>query len=86
MFGKIVFNVLAFTLFIMMFLKFIKRNETSYVYLLILQFVGIAIEFVELITYKNLNVVLKLLMYVLYQYLFSGWNSLKKLILQRFFI
>mgnify|MGYP001063977859 CR=1 FL=1 len=64
MFGKIVFNVLAFTLFIMMFLKFIKRNETSYVYLLILQFVGIAIEFVELITYKNLNVVLKLLMYV----------------------
>ncbi len=64
MFGKIVFNVLAFTLFIMMFLKFIKRNETSYVYLLILQFVGIAIEFVELITYKNLNLVLKLLMYV----------------------
>lgn len=64
MFEKIVFNVLAFTLFIMMFLKFIKRNETSYVYLLILQFVGIAIEFVELITYKNLNVVLKLLMYV----------------------
>ena len=62
MFGKIVFNVLAFTLFIMMFLKFIKRNETSYVYLLILQFVGIAIEFVELITYKNLNVVLKPLM------------------------
>ena len=49
MFGKIVFNVLAFTLFIMMFLKFIKRNETSYVYLLILQFVGIAIEFVELL-------------------------------------
>ena len=64
MFEKIVFNVLAFTLFIMMFLKFIKRNETSYVYLLILQFVGIAIEFVELITYKNLNLVLKLLMYV----------------------
>lgn len=64
MFGKIVFNVLAFTLFIMMFLKFIKKNDTSYVYLLILQFIGIAIEFAELITYRHLNVVLKLLMYI----------------------
>ena len=48
MFEKIIFNLFAFTLFILMFIKFIRKNDTSYVYLLALQFVGIAINFVEL--------------------------------------
>ena len=48
MLEKIIFNLFAFTLFILIFIKFIRKNDTSYVYLLIMQFVGIAINFIEL--------------------------------------
>lgn len=48
MLEKIIFNLFAFTLFILIFIKFIRKNDTSYVYLLITQFVGIAINFIEL--------------------------------------
>ena len=48
MIEKIIFNLFAFTLFILIFIKFIRKNDTSYVYLLITQFVGIAINFIEL--------------------------------------
>ena len=65
MVGKIFFNVIAFTLFILMFLKLVKKNDTNYVYLLIVQFIGIAISFLELVTGIKLNIVFKLLMYVL---------------------
>ena len=41
MFEKIIFNVLAFTLFILIFFKLIRKNDTSYVYLLAIQFIGI---------------------------------------------
>ena len=47
MLEKIIFNLFAFTLFILIFIKFIRKNDTSYVYLLITQFVGIAINFIE---------------------------------------
>lgn len=35
MIEKIIFNVLAFTLFILMFIQLIRKNDTSYVYLLV---------------------------------------------------
>ncbi len=41
---KIIFNLLAFTLFIIIFFKMIKRNDTTYLDILILQFIGIAIN------------------------------------------
>ena len=65
MFEKIIFNVFAFTLFILIFLKLIKRNDTSYLYLLILQFIGMAVNFIELTIGENFGVVLKIIMYVL---------------------
>ena len=46
MLEKIIFNLFAFTLFILIFIKFIRKNDTTYVYLLITQFVGIAINFI----------------------------------------
>lgn len=62
---KIFFNVIAFTLFILMFFKLVKKNDTNYVYLLIAQFIGIALSFFELVTGIKLNIAFKLLMYVL---------------------
>ncbi len=65
MFEKIIFNLFAFTLFILIFFKLIRKNDTSYVYLLALQFIGIAINFIELSIGRSFGIVLKLAMYIL---------------------
>ena len=65
MFEKMLFNLLAFTLFILMFFKLVRKNDTSYVYLLALQFIGIAINFIELIIGKSFGLFTKLIMYIL---------------------
>ena len=65
MLEKIIFNLFAFTLFILIFIKFIRKNDTSYVYLLITQFVGIAINFIELSFGKSFGAIVKLIMYLL---------------------
>ena len=65
MFEKIIFNLFAFTLFILIFFKLIRKNDTSYVYLLALQFIGIAINFIELSIGRSFGIVLKLVMYIL---------------------
>ena len=48
MLEKIIFNVLAFALFTITVLKLIRKNDTSYIYILALEFVGILINFIEL--------------------------------------
>ena len=42
---RIIFNVLAFTLFIFMFAKMIGKNDTNYIPVIALQAMGIAISF-----------------------------------------
>ena len=46
---KIIFNVVAFFLFVLIFFKMIRKNDTSYLGILILQAIGIAINFFEII-------------------------------------
>ena len=53
MIEKIIFNLLAFAIFIVIFGRFIKKNDTSYVYVLGLEFIGIAMNFIELIFDKE---------------------------------
>lgn len=65
MLEKIIFNLFAFTLFILIFFKLIRKNDTSYVYLLVLQFIGIAINFIELTMGKSFGILIKSLMYIL---------------------
>ena len=48
MFEKICFNLLAFSLFIIIFFKIVKKNDSNYVSLLIIQAIGIAISFIEI--------------------------------------
>ena len=65
MLEKIIFNLFAFVLFILIFLKLIRKNDTSYVYLLALQFIGIAINFIELSMGKSFGLITKLIIYIL---------------------
>lgn len=62
---KIIFNLLAFTLFTIVFMKMIKKNDTSYVYVLGIQFVGIAINFIELFINARFNLFFRVIMYIL---------------------
>ena len=62
---KIIFNLLAFALFIIVFARLIKKNDTSYVYILGLQFIGIVINFIELIFSMHFNLFFRILMYIL---------------------
>ena len=48
-----------------MFAKFIKKNDTSYVYILSIQFIGIVINFIELLSSISLNLFFKILIYLL---------------------
>lgn len=64
MIEKIIFNVLAFSLFTVMFFKLIKKNDTSYVYLIVLQFIGITVNFFELVMGKSFGAIAKIFMYI----------------------
>lgn len=64
MIEKILFNVIAFSLFINIFLlKLVKKNDTTYLYIIIIEAIGIAINFISILfdiwnrhIYKNNNV------------------------------
>ena len=62
---KILFNIIAIVLFTIIFMKLIRRNDTSYIVILIIEFVGIAINFIELFFTIKLNWILKTIMYIL---------------------
>lgn len=58
--------MLAFALFVIMFFRMIKQNDTGYVAILTMQAIGIGIDFVKLICkIENMNIVLKLLAWIL---------------------
>lgn len=65
MIEKIVFNILAFAIFIIVFSRFIKKNDASYVYILGIEFIGIVINFIELFFDIHLNLFFRVLIYIL---------------------
>ena len=65
MIEKIIYNLLAFSIFIIIFGKFVKKNDTSYVYILGLEFIGIVINFVELIFNMNLSLFFRIINWTL---------------------
>lgn len=62
---KIIFNLVAFTLFTIIFMKMIKKNDTIYVPILGLEFVGIVINFIELLSNVRFNMFFRIIMYIL---------------------
>ena len=43
---QLIFTVIAFTIFVYMFFRMIKNNDTSYVIILTLEAIGIALNFI----------------------------------------
>ena len=60
---KVGFNLLAVSLFIIIFFKMIARNDTSYVSFLILEFIGIFVEFIEILKGTTFAIWLKCITY-----------------------
>ncbi|MBO5348700.1 MAG: tetratricopeptide repeat protein [Clostridia bacterium] len=64
MIEKVIFYILAFVIFIAIFAKLIKRNDTIYIYLLVMQFFGIAIRFINITNNLKLTWNIILLLYM----------------------
>ena len=62
---KIIFSVAAFYLFAVMFFKMIKRNDIVYILLLVIQAIGITLNFIEIFFALNFNITMKILIYLL---------------------
>ena len=62
---KVIFNLLAFSLFIIIFFKIIRRNDTNYIFLLALQAIGITISFFEISIGIDANLLFKTIRYML---------------------
>ena len=62
---KIIFNLLAIALFIVIFFIMAKRNDTNYVSILFLEAIGIGINFIELNFYITENLLMKIIEYIL---------------------
>jgi tetratricopeptide (TPR) repeat protein len=62
---RIIFNIVAFTLFLIIFFKMIYKNDSNYIYVLVLQALGIAIGFVGLIFRVNLPIILLIITYII---------------------
>lgn len=61
---NIIFNVIAFYLFIIMFFKMIKKNDTVYITVLVIQAIGIATNFIEIVLSSSFNILIKIIIYI----------------------
>lgn len=61
---QLIFTVISFALFVFIFFKMIKNNDTTYIVFLILEAIGIAFNFIEVLFTIKLNIFLKILMYL----------------------
>lgn len=61
---RIIFNVIAFALFIIVFFKMIHRNDTNYTYILGIQALGIAIGFIGLVFRVELPILINVITYI----------------------
>ena len=65
MLERIIFNILSFSLFIIIFFKIIKKNDTTYVAPLILEAIGIAIGLIEILIGRFLGTFIRVITYLL---------------------
>ncbi len=64
MLEKIAFNLIAFSIFIIIFFKIIRKNDTNYIGILILQAIGITVSFIEIKIGIDANPFFKTLRYI----------------------
>lgn len=65
MLERIIFNILSFSLFIIIFFKIIKKNDTTYVVPLVLEAIGIAVGLIEILLGRYLGTFIRVITYVL---------------------
>ena len=61
---QLIFTVISFAIFVYMFFRMIKNNDTTYVFILVLEAVGIALNFVEVLFGVKLNILFLILKYI----------------------
>lgn len=61
---QLIFTIIAFVLFVFTFFKMIRKNETDYIIVLIIQALGIAFNFVEVLLKKELSPLLTIIKYL----------------------
>lgn len=61
---QLIFAIIAFALFIIMFYKIIKKNDTSYIVIIVLQAMGIALNFFEVLSGVKLNWLFMIIKYI----------------------
>lgn len=62
---QLLFTFISFAIFVYMFFTMIKRNDTSYVIILVIEAIGIALNFVEVLFTVTLNIFWVILKYIL---------------------
>lgn len=62
---QLIFIVISFAIFVYMFFRMIRNNDTTYVISLVLEFIGIALCFTEILFRAKLNIVFIILKYLL---------------------
>lgn len=62
---KILFCLVAFYLFAVMFFKMIRKNDKVYVIILLIQAIGITLNFIEIVTLLKFNTIMKTIVYML---------------------
>ena len=62
---RIIFFVLSLGLFMYLFFKMVKKNDTNYLYILIIEAIGVAIGFVSLIMRAEFNIVITIITYII---------------------
>ena len=65
MLEQLIFIILSIILFVFIFFKMIKKNDTSYVPILAIEALGITIDFVSLSSNNKMNIVVKVLIYLM---------------------
>ena len=62
---QIIFTFISFAIFVLMFFRMIKNNDTTYVAVLVLEVFGIALNFLEVLFDIKLNMLFWILKYIL---------------------
>ena len=61
---QLIFAVISLAIFVYMFFKMVKNNDTSYVVLIIIEAIGIALNFIEVLFGVKLNIIFLIMKYV----------------------
>ena len=62
---QLIFTIISFVIFVYIFYRMIRNNDTTYVLILVLEAIGIALNFVEVLFAIKLNMIFVILKYIL---------------------